>query len=208
MKWNLRLGDVSQRLAVADLTKGGDAVLAEMVPESGDVVVYSDPPWNPGNEKYWRRHAGLEPPRAYQGLLTGWCRAVVACRPRHVFVEQSINKAHQRLLLDVVAETERWELPLLEQWVVQYGSPKRPNALLHFGSEKLQNDPSGLSGEKMTRVVFKGFAEPGVTVCDPCMGLGMTSRVAHRFGINCIGTELNEARLRRTVDRLRARGYS
>src|SRR5690606_28575755 len=138
-------------------------------------IVYSDPPWNPGNEKYWRRHAGASPTRGYDRLLDAWCRCAVACRAEHVFVEQSVNPAHKQLLLGAIARCHGWTLPLLEEWTVQYGSPRRPNALLHFGAARLTTDPSGMHGIGMTREVFRGLrVRPGTAVADPCMGLGTT----------------------------------
>lgn len=203
-------GDQEQRLAVADLTTtDGLATFVALLDGLTVSIVYSDPPWNPGNEKYWRRYAGAEPPRGYDRLLDAWCRCVVACAPEHVLVEQSVNAAHKQLLLDAIARCEGWVLPFLEEWTVMYGSPRRPNALLHFGREKLTTNPTGMHGIGMTRVVFHGLTlRPGTAVADPCMGLGTTSRVAHEFGMSCIGTELNEARLGKTVERLRKLGYA
>ena len=204
----LRCGPQEQRLAVADLTADGAGVLDGLRDGRPVAVVYSDPPWSPGNEKWWRRRAGAAPPVAYTALLDGWCRAVAACRPEHVFCEQSIHAGHRQQLLDAVARCPGWTLPLLEQWEVRYGSPKRPNVLLHFGREALRTDPSGMSGEPMTRRVLEGLALPaGAVAADPCTGLGMTSRMAHEFGLSFIGTELDPARLARTRGWLEKRGY-
>jgi hypothetical protein len=130
-----------------------------------------------------------------------------------VFCEQSVNAKHRGMFLAAVARCSGWELPLLEEWTVYYGSPGsrscvRPNTLLHFGGEKLAGDPSGLSGEAMTRCVFDALGLPaGTVVADPCMGKGMTSRQAHEHGCDCFGTELNPARLEKTIAWLLKRGY-
>lgn len=201
-----------QRLAAADLTRNGDLVFFSML-TTPVAAVYSDPPWSPGNEKWWRRRAGKEPPTSYTCLLDAWCRCVVASHPQHVFVEQSVNPVHQRLLLAAIAYSSiahksEWTFPLFEKWTVQYGSPKRPNALLHFGHDKLDTDPTGMSGEPMSRAVFAGLhLPPGSTVADPCTGLGMTSRLAHEFGLNFVGTELDPKRLDRTIGWLLKHGY-
>ena len=197
------------RVAVADLTRGGDAVFRALLRDDGAEIVYSDPPWNPGNEKYWRRYAGKEPPEDYRRLLDAWCSCAVACHPRHIFCEQSVIAEHRQMFLDAVERCPGWTLPLIEQWTVLYGSPKRPNVLLHFGREKLTTDPSGMSGERMVRCVFDGFARPvGTTVADPCTGLGTSSRIAHAYGCNFTGTELNTARLDRTIGWLTSHGYA
>ena len=202
-----------QRLAVADLLVGSGEAFRALIPSPG-ILVYSDPPWNPGNEKWWRRHARAEPPIAYDQLLDAWCNCVAACCPRDVFCEQSFNAKHRSLFIDAVARCPGWQLPLLKEWTVYYGSPGsrsclRPNALLHFGSIPLTTDPSGLSGEAMTQRVFDGLALPsGTYVADPCMGKGMTSRQAHKHGCHCFGTELNAARLDYAIKWLLKNGYT
>lgn len=206
----LTRGGQEQRLAVADLTTDeGLATFAGLLDGLTVSIVYSDPPWNPGNERYWRHHAKATSTRGYDVLLDAWCRCVVACRPEHVLVEQSVNLAHKQMLLDAIGRCDGWVLPHLEEWVVQYGSPRRPNALLHFGGEKLRTYPGGMHGMGMTREVFRGLTiRPGTAVADPCMGLGTTSRVAHEYGLSCVGTELNPARLERTIGRLVKLGYA
>lgn len=207
----LRRGPRTARFAVADLTtEEGVATFRGLVSEALQPVslVYSDPPWSPGNEKWWRRHAKLAPPEDYTRLLSGWSRAVQACDAEHVFVEQSINAEHRRMFTRVAERTPGWALPLLESWEVLYGSPKRPNVLLHYGRTPLNADPSGLSGEPMTRLVFDALALPaGSLVADPCMGLGMTARMAVEHDLDVLGTELNPTRLGRTVAWLQRQGY-
>lgn len=201
-----------QQLAVADLVNGGDRVFLSMTP-SGIPVIYSDPPWNPGNEKWWRRHAGFDPPNGYDVLLDTWCATVAACHPEHVFCEQSFNDRHRAMFVDAVDRCPGWDLPLLEEWTVYYGSPgshgcSRPNALLHFGRVPLATDPSDLRGIHMTRCVFEGLSyPPGSTVGDPCIGKGMTSRLAHEQGWNCVGIELNGKRLDFAIRWLLKKGY-
>ncbi len=195
-----------QQLAVADLlANGGDLIVN--TPKAGAIIIYSDPPWNPGNEKYWRRYAGASEPTQYNCLLDAWCHCVAACKPEHVFCEQSVIDAHRQLFIDAVARCEGWNLPLLEQWTVYYGSPSRPNILLHFGRTKLASNPEGLRNEAMTRCVFEGLDASHATIIDPCIGLGMTSRMAHTFKHNCVGTELNSARLERAIAWLLKHGY-
>lgn len=201
-----------QRLAVADLLNGGGGLLRSMAADPVPLV-YSDPPWNPGNEKWWRRHAGAEPPADYNHFLDAWCRTVAAFAPLHVFSEQSANDRHRGMFLDAVGRCPGWTLPLLEQWTVYYGSPgsascRRPNVLLHFGTDPLRTDPSGMAGVPMTRRVFEGISlDAPVTVADPCMGKGMTSRLAHDRVWNVVGTELNARRLDYTIRWLLKAGY-
>jgi len=182
----------------------------------GPFLVYSDPPWNPGNATYWRTHAGKAPCYSYARFLDSWVAIGAECQMRGtlgIFTEQSANPLHKQLLLDAVARHSGWTMPLIEEWTVYYGSPgsqsvRRPNTLLHFGREKLRTDPSGMAGESMTIRACAGLAQPIRCVIDPCMGKGMTSRMAHYFGWNCIGSEINPKRLEVARRWLRTQGYT
>lgn len=209
MRYIMRAKGREQRLSVADLTTDGPDVMSEQLLGRRVAVVYSDPPWNPGNEKYWRRYAAKEPPTSYDRLLDGWVKCAVMGDPDHILVEQSVNAQHRNMLRAAIERSDGWSLPFVEEWVVLYGSPKRENVLMHFGKTKLHVDPTGLSGKALTRAVFSALDLPtGSLVMDPCMGLGTTSRMAHEFGLDCVGTELNAARLERTKATLRRFGYT
>jgi len=179
-------------------------------------LVYSDPPWNPGNATYWRTHAGLEPCPDYAAFVERWATVGAECiqrGARHVLVEQSSNEAHAAILMRAIEARPGWTLPLLERWTVYYGSPgsksvSRPNTLLHFGERRLSTDPSGMHGEPMTIRACAGLGlAPGATVVDMCIGKGMTSRMAHYFEWDCVGTEINPKRLAKAADWLRRQGY-
>ncbi|HEX6940910.1 MAG TPA: hypothetical protein VF158_15945 [Longimicrobiales bacterium] len=209
--------ELKQVLAVADLHDvATPALLEEMIGMVGGRchAVYSDPPWNPGNEKYWRNHANAPRTPGYDAFLDAWCAAAgvaIRCGATDVLCEQSANEAHWGLMV-AAAGRAAWPraLPLLEWWEVQYGgsSSARPNTLLHFGGKPLSVSPWGMSGEAMTIRACAGLHLPaGAVLMDPCIGQGMTSRVAHYFGWNCVGTELNPARLQKTVEWLKRQGY-
>jgi hypothetical protein len=53
----------------------------------------------------------------------------------------------------------------------------------------------------------QAIANAGEVVFDPCIGLGMTARMAHYFNMICYGNELNPIRLRRTLLWLSKKGY-
>jgi len=195
-----------QRLAVSDLCVEGVDVFRSF----GDIhVVYSDPPWNPGNEKWWRTYANLDPPKSYGLFLDSWCRCACLGNPEHIFCEQSVNSKHRDLLKEAVLRCDSWVLPLIEEWTIWYGSPSRPNVLMHFGRSSLGADLTDMRGEEMVALVLDTLNLPkGSVVADPCMGLGTTSRQAHKHGLCCVGTELNPVRLDRTIGWLLRSGYS
>jgi len=197
---------MTQQLAVADILTQKD-VFTDLISRP-ITVVYSDPPWNPGNEKWWRRHADVEPPDSYDALLDAWCSCVTECRPAHIFCEHSAIPRHRAMMMAAIERCREWTLPLQIEWTVYYGSPKRPNVLLHFGTSLIATDPAGMSGEAMTLTALVGLGyPPGVTIADPCIGKGMVSRLAHKLGWNCVGTELNPKRLDRTIEWLLKHGY-
>jgi hypothetical protein len=192
-----------QCLAVADLLVNNNALdECDLMP----TVVYSDPPWNPGNEKWWRRYANKNEPDGYQNFLVAWCISVARYSPQHVFCEQSINEQHRKMMTD---EIERHiDLPYQNMFIIEYGSPKRKNVLLHYGITPIDTDPSGLSKDKLVITALSGLRlEKHSTIYDPCIGLGTTSRVTHKMGYNCIGTELNTTRLEKTISWLIKHGY-
>lgn len=173
-------------------------------------LVYSDPPWDPGNEKYWRRHAKLAPPiTGFDRLMDAWVACCLAADPVHVLVEMSIHADRNRWFFDAVARAgAAWRWPEQRRYEVRYSSQKLPNLLVHYGPTPLATDPSGLAGQPMSHAAFAGLGMPrGALVVDPCTGLGMTSRLAHIFGCHFAGTELNPTRLARTVEWVGKKGY-
>lgn len=197
---------LTQVLVCADLLTEADRIRLEL-PARVDAV-YSDPPWTPGNEKYWRRHAGVGDGRGYAAFLAAWHAVTAMCVQRgaeHVLVEQSENAGHRQAFLDARAG---WNLPQSKEWIVAYGRPSRPNRLLHFSWRALTADPSGMSGQEMTLRACVGLhLPPGATIVDPCMGRGMTSRIAHILGWQFFGVELNPRRLAVASTWLRRQGY-
>src|SRR5574343_168252 len=202
---------LTQALARADLTTpDGLATFRSQLAGRRAWLVYSDPPWDPGNEKYWRRHAKLAPPLAgFDRLMDAWVACCLAADPEHVLVEMSIHADRNRWFFDAVARAgAAWRWPEQRRYEVRYSSQKLPNLLVHYGPTPLTTDPSGLAGQPMSHTAFAGLGMPrGSLVVDPCTGLGMTSRLAHVFGCHFAGTELNPARLARTVAWAEKRGY-
>ncbi len=210
-------GSLTQNLLRTDLQDPKTLDLYRRILPDAVQTVYSDPPWNPGNASYWRTHAGLEACASYNAFLDAWIAVVVEAISRgaqDVCTEQSIKKEHCDMLLKRIEANPGWTLPLLERWKVYYGSPnsagcRLPNELLHFGKTPLLTDPEGMRAEPMTIRVCAGLKlQPGATLVDPCMGKGMSSRMAHYFGMNCVGSELNPKRLAVTLEWLRGQGYT
>lgn len=207
----------TQTMAVADL-EDPDHVdrIRDLLPSIVELV-YSDPPWDSGNRKYWRTKADTDHDGSYDAFLDAWCGLVGECiRDRgteHVFTEQSFNDEPRQQFFDAIDRAEDWTLPLDDQFKVFYGSPgsrsrQNPNMLLHFSETELQTDPTGLDGEPMTiRACAGADAGPGSTVFDLCMGKGMTSRMALYYQWDCVGTEINPKRLGKTITWLERKNF-
>lgn len=203
----------TQIFICGDIQQEGGVYFLSAIQDKKIPIVYSDPPWNPGNAKWWRRHAGLDTTCDYQNFMVRWVDLVMACRGlKHIFCEQSYNEKHQQFLFNAISQYDQ-TFPLLEQWRVFYGSPGgkscvRPNTLLHFGQDRLKSNPEGMRGEGMTRTVFDGLCIGASDwIVDLCIGKGMTSRMAHYYGGNCIGVELNDKRINYAISWLRKQGY-
>lgn len=81
--------DKTQILACADIQDNDHREkLHELLPDAVDLV-YSDPPWNPGNATYWRTHAGEGSCESYSVFLVncGFETASREIRKRAVIVE-------------------------------------------------------------------------------------------------------------------------
>lgn len=202
---------LTQALTSADLTTDeGLAAFRHQLAGRRAWLVYSDPPWDPGNEKYWRRYAKMAPPIAgFDRLMDSWVACCLAANPEHVLVEMSIHADRNRWFFDAVARAgASWRWPEQRRYAVKYGGTKLPNLLVHYGPTPLTTDPTGMHGQPMSHTAFAGLGMPrGSLVVDPCTGLGMSSRLAHVFGSHFAGTELNPARLSKTVAWVEKRGY-
>jgi hypothetical protein len=189
----LLCGDIT-RLSVAQLM--GD--------ERADVI-YSDPPWGPGNQQYWHtmRERGAAPRTSWEGFLAAFCRTCATHRTPDapVFVEMGMRWASE---LDEVMRSVG--LPKQRSWVFTYGPKAKPLplTLTLYGPRNVDvTMPEPAHGEPVTREVLRSVVRPGALVLDPCTGLGMTARWTHKLGGHFRGTEMNASRLERTAAWLR-----
>lgn len=155
-------------------------------------IVYTDPPWGPGNLQYWRTYNGEHGRPSWPAFLGRLCEVLHTntALDGHVFVEMGLRWADN--LSDEMARVGR---PERARWACVYsaGGAKRPNVLWYSGPGTT-TDPSGLSGVAMTRRALEGVVAPSALVFDPCCGKGMTARCAVRLGMRFAGVELNPAR--------------
>lgn len=180
--------------------------LARLMGTERASVVYSDPPWGPGNLQYWAtmHQRGSAPRASWSEFLEAFCRAVAAhsVADAAVFVEMGmrwVDDLARAMLAAGRIETTRW--------TVQYGSPPRPNALWYSGPALPAGfDPTPLNAAALPLECLRVCAlQPDALVLDPCCGKGYTARAAHSLGLRFRGLELNPPRLAHTAKRLNRR---
>lgn len=191
------------RLLCGDITTG--AVTALMGTDRADVI-YSDPPWGPGNLQYWAtmHSRGSIPCEHWPAFLTAFCVACATYRAPDapVFVEMGL-----RWLVELDATMASVGLERRHRWEILYGPKSKPlpNALTLYGTHDVHVELVERRGEPVTRQILGAVVRPGTVVLDPCTGLGMTARITHALGGNFRGCELNPTRLERTAAWLRTR---
>ena len=186
------------RMLCGDITEGAVDVL---MGDERAHVIYSDPPWGPGNQRYWHtmRERGAVPRTPWPDFLAAFCRACAKYRTSNtpVFVEMGL-----RWVDELDASMRAVGLPPQRRWAITYGPKKSalPNVLSLFGHSSIEIDlPSPPHGEPVTRAILGAVVRPGDIVLDPCTGLGMTSRITHALGGYYRGTEMNAKRLAKTI---------
>lgn len=190
----------SHRLLCADITVPG-ALDPLMRGELADLI-YSDPPWGPGNQQYWHtmNHRGSMPRTSWYEFLDSF--ALVCSEHRKpdapVFVEMGL-----RWTDDLDQAMDAVGLPFQRRWSIFYGPKRKPleNTVALFGAqapEFVLPEPS--HGEPVTRAIIGACVKSGDIVLDPCTGLGMTARCTVNGGGRFRGSELNRARLARTAE--------
>ncbi len=192
------------RLLCGDLTAG---VVARLMGEERADLVYSDPPWGPGNLQFWAtmNERGSAPTAPWAAFLAAFCANVATYRKPDapVFVEMGLRWTRD---LDVTMAAVGLERR--RRWDILYGPKSKPlpNTVTLYGPRDLAIDlPDPPHGEPVTRAIFRAVGQPGMVVLDPCTGLGMTARITHALGASFRGAELNPVRLERTAAWLRKR---
>jgi hypothetical protein len=155
-------------------------------------IIYSDPPWGPGNLMYWRTMNGEKERPDWDRFLDTFCSVAQASLAPggHLFVEMGL-----RWVDELASAMLTVGLPEQSRWRVLYGPAKSPlQNVLWYSGPGAPCDPTGMRGEPMTKHVMESVASPGALVFDPCCGKGMTARCSIRLGMRFAGCELNPQR--------------
>ena len=198
-----------------DLEENHFDIIIKLLKGKNIYMVYSDPPWNKGNARYWRTHAGLSREvDFYNNFLPIFFSNVEILNPIYFFMEVPF-KNYERIL-DIAKQKN---FIIKGNWIVYYGASVtlnyikccgRPNRIICFSKKEIPSDfdPIGLKGIALTEYVFSYFHKKNEIVVDPCIGRGMTSRIAYKYNMHCYGMELNPKRLELTLQWLEKKGHT
>ena len=197
----IKLGDVfsagKHRFSCADIEKDDVCKLLDIPKKI--YLVYSDPPWNPGNARMWRTLSKIDGETGrkveWTDFVNRFCITANQPQPDHIFIEMGVRQS-----MDFISSAINIGFPRFKrEWNVFYNYT-HPNKLLYFSDIKeFTGNPEGLKNEAMTEHVFEHISKQREIVFDPCTGLGMTTRMAHRFGMVFYGNELNPLRLKKIL---------
>ena len=193
--------------------------IADLMGDDKAAIMYCDPPWGPGNLKYWatinRKMTGLEveqPP--LEEFLSAIFNIATQYVEHYLLIEYGLRWSDELIITGEAAGFEHLELIPVHY---RTGKDKRPlhlhlfgvNGATHPGS-KYKGAVQNTHGYETVQRAIGGLASlsqlgPGLIVLDPCCGMGYTARAALEFRLRFRGNEFNEARLQKTIDLLRHR---
>jgi len=179
-------------------------------------LFYSEIPWSDKSLEYWRNKAGLfDKGAGFEEIIMRTGVIIKNCGAGDIFYNISRkNKEKVKELLSGYAP------PFRKEWKIFYGAPYRnsdkiqhyskPSYLVYHSKKNRrfsENSPEGRRSEQVLDWVFShfGFSE-GVYVVDPFVGRGLTARVAYRYGLHCVGMDINLGRLEEVIRWFKKRG--
>ena len=169
----------------------GDAemnhIWEHMSPERVDAI-YTDPPWNEGIGKIFRRWADATGDQFSLANLAEYTVGQLCdvCPSGPWFLDVG---PHPDLWFEAVRTARPGAVLRAQTW----GDERRPTHVIQSEAPLM---PTGLHGEESTEWIFNYMVDHGLdSVLDPFMGKGLTVRYAIPRGISVYGMELNPKRL-------------
>jgi hypothetical protein len=190
----------AMHIAINDDITSHTYPLASLLPAH---ALYSDPPWGPGNLRYWRT-------MNKQNVMVNWPAFLVSfstiCAQVQgpCWVEMGVRwegELQQALEQQGISVRHRWDV------LYRGGSKLLPNVLLlalRKGDELsfTPGDPGDRRGAALPLWALSHHLTVDQTVIDPCCGKGYTAAAAKKIGATFHGSELNPDRLAVTRGRL------
>lgn len=178
---------------------------AELLDNEKAYILYTDPPWNDGNIKYWytinKKQTGINHyiPVTYIQLLNKIKEIIDKHVDGFIFIEGS--KYTKDIMENIFNTTVR---NLKFHNVLYKSGSKYLNNIIMTGTTsskyKLNIDLNNIKcdGLPLPKKCITHVAEKGKIVLDPFCGLGNTARATLINDMTFIGTEINSLRLERT----------
>jgi len=156
--------------------------------------VFTDPPWNLGNENSFRTKAGFE---HHKGAFSDFLGMVFACirsiNPATCFVEMGKQN------VGFVEHALRRRYPHVTTYPATYYR-RHPCFVVRSGRRQSAFNYAGLDALAIIAEICR--RESFDVIADPCMGRGTVGIEAFRNGRQFRGTELNPARLAVMVNKI------
>ena len=175
-------------------------------------VLYTDPPWGDGNIKYWatlnRKATGNQFRLiSYQQLLDRILQLTKTHVEGHLMF--TVGKKWVNMAKTAVEDAGMRNIRVFD-CLYKSGSKDMPMLIVYGAtSSKYQYDrskfyPTDETGIELHRGMVSAVAERGKTLFDPCCGMGLLARASLSNGMKFKGSDFNSARLRKTIEFLRA----
>jgi hypothetical protein len=158
--------------------------------------VFSDPPWNKGNENSFRTKADLEHSEtSFADFMKALFIRIDAISPKTCYIE--MGKQNLSIAKDLL--TARFpEISVFNS--TYYHSAKNPCFILRGGMEKSSLDLEGLDEEDAIAAICA--KEKYDIIADICMGRGAVGYNAFINKRRFVGTELNPKRLAVLINKI------
>lgn len=184
-------------VAAGDLERGDGLELLNLAGGAVDLV-YVDPPWNAGNARSFRTKAGVGRSVVWDAFLDTLLQVVKHNR-LGAWIEMSDTEPAIDGLSRAVARAgglvyrvEHVRYYRRHRSAVVYAAWGEPDQRM------MDVQVAGLDDDDIPLAVLQ-TVPAGITVMDPCTGLGCTGRAAEQRGCRFVGLELNPRRLANLV---------
>ena len=177
-------------------------------------VMYSDPPWGEGNLKYWQtinhKMTGAEKsPVDLDSFLDKIFTIAKDNVTEYVFIEYG-TKWKQKIM-DLAIKyglVHQMIVPLLYKGGGKF-LPLDLHVMTKKGvsseifNEEWVRSVTGTYGYGTLQAVLRPLKNKGMSIIDPCCGMGYTARASIDYNMRFYGNELNSARLEKTIAKLK-----
>tara|TARA_Y100001973_G_C5195692_1_gene334095 strand:- start:1900 stop:2517 length:618 start_codon:yes stop_codon:yes gene_type:complete len=173
-------------------------------------IIYTDPPWGQGNIRYWqtlnKKMTGAERKEIkYDAFINQIFKVCKKYAKNLLFVEYGIQWKD-----DIINLGEKYGFIHNQIIDVRYrsGSKLLPLHLHVFSKTSLDlsqdyiDSVTNTHRYKTLKKALMPFSKEGMTILDPCCGMGFTAGIAKQTGMTFYGNELNSKRLEKTIKRL------